>query len=108
MTKEEAISELKRLFKGERNPMIYSTIRHVAPSGMSRSISFYFVNKNRQPIWLDHLICRALDYKLDDKREAVKVSGCGMDIGFEVVYNLSTALYGYKNEQSYRLKQVWL
>lgn len=38
-------------------------------------------------------IALALDWKYDKDREGVKVSGCGMDMGFSVAYNLDRALF---------------
>ena len=36
---------------------------------------------------------KALGYTMDRDREGLRVSGCGMDMGFHVVYSLSRVLY---------------
>ena len=71
---------------------VHTTVRHVARSGMSRSISCYVIRDNN-PRWLDRLICKATGYTFDEKREAVKIGGCGMDMGFAIVYDVGWALY---------------
>lgn len=38
------------------------------------------------------------------KRDGIRVSGCGMDMGFHLVYNLSLVLYGSGDA----LKQRWI
>jgi len=39
-------------------------------------------------------------------QRVVRVGGCGMDMGFHLIYSLSIALYGIEN--AYNLKQEWL
>lgn len=70
----------------------YTVLRHVSSSGMSRRIAVLFVEGSR-PRDVSHLVARALSYKLHE-RGGVVVGGCGMDMGFSLVYNLSHALHG--------------
>jgi len=76
---------------------------------MNRSISFYTIRKN-QPLKLDYHIARILDYKHDKNNGGLKINGCGMDMGFHVVYSLSNVIFkkNKKREQGYNLKQQWL
>lgn len=72
--------------------------RHTSKSGMSRSISVV-VNTPEGMVDLDWMIVRAgLGYRFDNKHDGIKVGGCGMDMGFHLVYSLSRSLYpnGYK------------
>lgn len=84
--REEAIAKLRALLPpGSEVPTI---LRHVSRSGIQRSIS---------PIIDGHdyswLVARALGEKVDQKNGGVKMGGCGMDMGFALVHNLSYALY---------------
>ncbi len=104
--KQEAINELKRLF--EKSNQIYTIVRHVSRSGMSREISFLIFIEN-QPYHLNYLINKVLGLKMvDGGNSALRISGCGMDMGYHVVNNLSCALYcpnGYTHEGAYTLPQ---
>ena len=82
----EACAELRRLFP--IGSTVYCVLRSVARSGMSREISFFTSDEVRCVDWL---ICRALDRRIG--KSGVKVSGCGMDMGFHVVYNMSRVIY---------------
>ncbi len=105
--KQEAIKELRAILK--KGDTLHTILRHVSRSGMTRHISVIFT-KNNQIISLDHLVSKALDRRRVpfNKGEGVIVSGCGMDMGFEVVYALSSAVFGYKNRGGYALKQHWM
>ncbi len=81
---------------------VYTVLRNVSRSGMSRSISLY-VFKDNEPRMMDYAASILLDHKLD-KHEGVKIGGCGMDMGFALVYALSRVLYG----DGYALKHRWL
>lgn len=94
---EAAMEELRETFpRGSEVPLI---LRHVSKSGMLRSIS---------PLdGLDdvsYLVARALDLKTDRDRGGVKVGGCGMDMGFHLVYELAYVLHG----DGYALRHRWI
>jgi hypothetical protein len=76
---------------------LYTTVTHVARSGMSRSIKL-FVMENGAPMERSWAASRLLGYSLDEKHGGVKIGGCGMDMGFHLVYTLSRALFrdGFK------------
>jgi len=95
--KENSIETLKEYLK--KDMTIHSIIRSVSSSGMSRNISFKITDKDNI-LDLSYHIAKALQYPFNDKKHAVKVSGCGMDMAFHVVHNLSHLLYG----TGYKLK----
>jgi hypothetical protein len=99
--KEFAINELKGALKP--GDIVYTVIRHVSASGMSRDIDLYIIKDNR-PQYLTNYISYALEYPLS-KNRGIKVGGCGMDMGFHVVYTLSSILF---DRDGYALKQEWL
>lgn len=86
----EAIAELKALLKpGET---IYTILKHVSASGMYRAIDVY-VFRNNEPRRITWSVGKAIDETYSTKHEALGVNGCGMDMGYHVVYSLSRALW---------------
>jgi len=75
-----------------QNTRIYSIVRHVSKSGMSRLIDFYVMVDNR-PMWVTPAIRDLLGYNQDKQTSALKVSGTGMDMCFHVVYSLGSKLH---------------
>ena len=75
---------------------VYGIVRHVARSGMSRTIDFYTIAADEYGTphlhFLSGWIATVLGYARDD-RGALKVSGCGMDMVFHVVYSTGQALW---------------
>jgi hypothetical protein len=91
----EAIERLREVLAP--GTTVYTVLRHRAASGMSRSISVLVLGQDERGEatvrqW-DHLVSRALGYKLDQNREGIKVGGGGMDMGFHLVNSLSAALF---------------
>jgi len=100
MTKEEARERLRQVLRpGDR---VYTILRHVSRSGMARDISLYTIKDNK-PYFLDGLVSHALDCKIS-KNQGLRVHGCGMDMGFDLVYQLAYALFG----DGYNLSHEWL
>jgi hypothetical protein len=71
---------------------VYTTVKHVARSGMSRSIDVHTIEDN-EPRWMSYRVAAILGESFDEQRESVRVYGAGMDMGFQLVYNLSSVLY---------------
>lgn len=74
-----------------RNKKFYANIVSVSNSGMSRKIKYYII-KNNQLIDITSYICETVGYKEDSKTWALKVGGCGMDMVWDVLYNLQRTL----------------
>ena len=96
---------------------VYTVLRHVSRSGMMREISVIGPN-NEDITW--HVM-HVGGYRRSDKTGGLRVSGCGMDMGFHVVYNLGRAMWpdgtpephGTRNGEpdrdgGYALKHLWL
>ena len=66
---------------------IYSIIRHVSQSGMTRHISFFYI-RNNEPRFITNRISDFLEYKMNKYHDAIVVGGCGMDMAFSVVNHL--------------------
>lgn len=105
---EQAVKDIKKIVK--KGNTIYTVLRHVSKSGMFRRISCYVIKGNK-PLYLDYYISDILSsVKLTDK-QGLGVSGCGMDMGFSIVYDLSWALFcpnKYSKKAAYSLKQEWI
>lgn len=86
--RDAAIVELRSTFPP--NSTVTVVLRHVSRSGMERAISVIGPDL-RDVSWL---VARATGFKMHGKHEGLKVGGCGMDMGFHVVYTLSRTLYG--------------
>ncbi len=85
----EAIDRLREMVSpGDE---IHTILRHVTRSGMGRSISL--VSGSDGVTKLDYLVARALNDRIDQNNSGIKIGGCGMDMGFALVYNLSRTLY---------------
>lgn len=66
---------------------VLTVLKHVSRSGTNRKIATIFKDQN-----ISGYVADAVDMKWTDDG-AVSVSGCGMDMGFHLVYNLSSALF---------------
>jgi hypothetical protein len=101
MTKEmkanqlESIATLKNLLKPGNK--VTTILRSVARSGMTRRIS-YIIAKDAEIIDITWDVARALGEPVKQRGQYVQdsglfVQGCGMDMGFHVVYSLSRTLF---------------
>ena len=115
--KQQAIDSLLKILSPRQT--VSCILRDVSASGMSRRISFYAVG-NGELTGLDYLIATACGHKHSDKQGLI-VGGCGMDMGFAVVYNLGRVLWpegtpephGRRNgapdsDGGYALKHNWI
>lgn len=95
---------LLKWLKRER-PTIYYSVYHVSRSGMFRRISFYIIQDNK-PLCIDWLIAIMTHYKKDKNARGLKVSGCGMDMGFAVIYDFGRSVFPkgfrYRKDESHR------
>jgi hypothetical protein len=107
---EEEIDRLKAWIEAN-NYTVYTVVRSVARSGMSREISVVIplINEHTQVQQFVHpsytvagLLGRT--YSEKNGHNAVVCHGCGMDMGFDLVQNLSYALY--KDER--KIRQEWI
>lgn len=74
---------------------VYTVMRHVSSSGMFRVIEpVVFGNSDRSnPIYLTRSVADAGIFKYNARHDGLELGGCGMDMGFELVYTLSHNLY---------------
>jgi hypothetical protein len=75
---------------------LYTILRHRSASGMLRVIDVKALDcaDARYPVVnLGWNVAKALGEPWDDRKEGIRVGGCGMDMGFHLIYNLASALY---------------
>jgi len=100
MNKQIAIDHLKQHIK--EGDTLFTNVTHISRSGMSRNMNVYSLRKDNCSKW-NYYISRALDYTLKEDN-TISIKGCGMDMGFHLVYCLSKVLYN----DGYAIKQQWL
>lgn len=107
----EAREHLVELFAGDDKPNVRTVLRHVSSSGMSRDISVLYA-KDNQILNITYSVAKAIGWPLVERNgsRAIKVGGAGMDMGFHLVYTLSSVLYRGTTESDpgYHLRQNWL
>lgn len=86
----EAIEKIREWFPA--GSTVYTILRHVSRSGMQRSISV-LVNDPEGPWDASGLVAKALGMTWDRDRGGIKIGGCGMDMGFSLVYDLGMTLF---------------
>jgi hypothetical protein len=95
--KVEAIEYLKQHIKA--GDTLYTKLEKVSSSGMSRQIKVLDI-KDETPSYWSYYVSKILGYTLKDNG-ALVVKGCGMDMGFHVIYSLSQTLFN----DGYAIKQ---
>ena len=95
-SKREAIERLKEWVKP--GDTIYTVLRHVSSSGMSRDIDLYKFSCERgnkiDKWYLSVNAATALGMSMAKHDRGIKIGGAGMDMGFELVYRLAMVLFG--------------
>lgn len=106
--KELARMRLRELFAEQSKPTAYTVLRHVSQSGMSRDISVKTV-EDGQIRDITYTVAEALGEKIRYKNGhgVIRVGGCGMDMGFHLVYSLSSVLFPNDNRGGYIISQEW-
>lgn len=102
------------------NQVVYTILRSVSVSGMSRTLSVVTVGADGQIHDITGCVAVALDDRTTD-RGHIRVGGCGFDAGFDVVYRLGRTIWpdgtpephGTRNGQpdsdgGYALTHRWL
>ena len=117
ITTHPAVAELVRQVKTARRtehyypPRVYCVLRHVSRSGMFRVIDLYIQATDGSHLNVYGLAEKVggdyagtLPYTYDTHRNGFRVSGCGMDMGFALVYDLSMRLFG----NGYAVASYWV
>lgn len=102
-TARDALANAPRNHQGK--PLIYTVLRHITPSGMTRSISVHtFDLEIEEMLQLNYPCALLLGLALDKNSEGIKIRGGGMDMGFAMIYDLAGRVLG----DGYALSHRWL
>jgi len=92
---------------------VYTVLRSVSSSGMSRTLSLKVV-KDGKILDLTYYAGTVLDWPIVEVNgsRALRVGGCGMDMGFHTVYTLSSILFREEGQAlhcdaGYALNHAW-
>ena len=93
-TKDETLEAMTRL-RAELTPgrVVYTKLTHVSRSGMSRSIECYLAQGRDNITDITWAVARATNARVDNTHGGIIMRGCGMDMGYYLVYMLSHTLY---------------
>ena len=86
--KQFLINKLK-----QANYNVYTSLYSVSSSGMSRKMSAYIALPEGQIMCIDWYIVRLGVAKWDRDKRHLTIGGCGMDMGFHLVYSLGRTLF---------------
>ena len=102
LEKQSSKDHLLREIGLEKGETVYTILRHVSKSGMTREICLLTL-KNGVPLYLNYHASEILGLS-QGKQDGLRVSGSGTDMGFHLVYSLSCALF----DDGYALNHRWL
>jgi hypothetical protein len=88
---------------------VYTILRSRSASGMSRTISLAVALDGKMQD-ITYYAAQALGERLIETngRRAIRQNGCGTDMGFNLVYNLSSVLFKGEERAGYILRQEWI
>lgn len=93
----EALARLHEWIKP--GDTVYTVLRNVSRSGMQREIGIVLLPRpdrtgtaSDSPLHPNYAVATVLGYRIG-KRDGIIVGGCGMDMGFHLVYNLGRTLF---------------
>lgn len=88
--KQEALDRLREWMPA--GSTVYCVLRHVSRSGMQRRIGVVVMTPEG-PRHLNYAVGSVLGLRVTERGDGVVVNGCGMDMGWHLVYSLSRALW---------------
>lgn len=90
----EACEKLRQWLKP--GDTVFVVLRNVSRSGMSRDIGVVLLHPDGSrltDLHPNYLVGKAIGAPMNKAGDAVKMNGCGMDMGHEVVYLMGRALW---------------
>lgn len=88
---------------------VYTILRRVSASGMTRHLSVIMAQEG-EVLDITYYVAGVLDESLHEVNghRTIKQNGCGMDMGFNLIYNLSSVLFKGQDRAGYVLNHAWL
>lgn len=105
----EAAERLRGFLSGDR-PELLCVLRHVSRSGMSRDISLFVVDADGELVNVTFYAAQVLGETPRDRdgQRVIRVNGCGMDMGFHLVYSVSSILFAERERAGYVVRHRWI
>lgn len=121
--RKEAIAKLRKWLRPGKQ--VFTILRQCSRSGMSRHISLVIASGKGEMFDISYWASRAMGDRLANDGGII-IGGCGMDMGFALVYNLGRTLWpkgfklpkgkrgrngdtsGFDTDGGYALEQRWL
>lgn len=97
---QECLTWLKKHLVPNHN--IYCFVMHVSSSGMSRVIKTCAIIDG-ELMDISYYVAKTLGWRLDKHGRGVIVQGCGMDMCFHTIYELSYAVFGLGYSLTHRI-----
>jgi hypothetical protein len=107
--RESARAYLLSILNKQNKPTLYTNLKSVSSSGMSRDMKVLAVVEG-EIVDITYYVGK-LDIgtiKERNGQRVIRVGGCGMDMGFHVVYTVSAILYGYEERGAYTIRHQWI
>ena len=107
--RESARAYLLSILNKQNKPTLYTNLKSVSSSGMSRDMKVLAVVEG-EIVDVTYYVGK-LDIgtiKERNGQRVIRVGGCGMDMGFHVVYSVSAVLYGYEERGAYTIRHEWI
>jgi hypothetical protein len=109
--KAAAIESIKQIIAGDTDPVIYTIARRTRSGayGISLDIALIYL-KGGEPWNLTYYAGQVLGLKVKncDGYNTINSTGGGMDLGFDLVYSLSSYLYAGQARAGYVISHRWL
>ena len=105
--KEDAQRFLRDVFAQQNRPTVWTSLKHVSQSGMSRDITLLTSHEGRilDITWYASHAMETGALKERNGSRVIRVGGAGMDMGFHLVYSLSYSLF---KGEGYTLRHEWV
>jgi hypothetical protein len=88
---QDACEKLRKLIQpGDK---VFTILDHVSKSGMTRHVRVKLISKDGTTHDPNYLVAQALDMRQAKRGDGIVAQGCGMDMGYSLVYNLGYALF---------------
>lgn len=111
LERSESIEQLKKLFNGDDKPVIYTVARKIrdGANGTSVELSLFYL-KNNDIYNITYYTGKVLGRKVKNTGgyNTINNSGGGMDLGFDIVYGLSSHLFYGEERGGNKLSHRWL
>jgi hypothetical protein len=111
LDRANALESVRGILGGDNKPVIYTLARRTSSGGygISKDISlFYFSNGTPWNLTYYAALILGRKVKLSDGYNSINNTGGGMDLGFDLVYALSSYLYAGQDRAGYVLSHRWL